>query len=191
MGKSHGLIETISTYVFSSDIKGYVLFILIIIIFLRIASTLLSILQSKIFVSISKNITYSMRISLLEHLKSVSLKEYESMRVGAVTSKLITDVETIDAFVSSTISKLIVAILLLLFSAIILLWIHWQLAIFILLTNPLVILFTVRLARNVGRLKKEENKAIEFSNLHLLKLWSFFIKLERPIKKTTSLNKIA
>ena len=133
LGKEHGLISWINTYLFTSDIKGYVLFILVVIILLRISSTLLPIFQTKIFVSISKNITYTMRESLLTHLKRVSLKEYEMMRVGAVTSKLVTDVETIDGFVSSTISKLIVAVLLLFFSALILLWIHWQLAIFILI----------------------------------------------------------
>ena len=68
-----------------------------------------------------------MRQSLLKHLKHVSLKEYEMMRVGAVTSKLVTDVETIDGFVSSTISKLIIASFVLLFSAVVLFWIHWQL----------------------------------------------------------------
>jgi len=161
LGKDHGFILWISQNIFTLDTKGYVLFVLAIIIVLRVLSTLLSILQTKVFVSISKNITYRMRASLLRHLKRVSLKEYEMMRVGAVTSKLVTDVETIDGFVSSTISKLIVAVLLLFFSAIVLLWIHWQLAIFILITNPIVVLFTVKLARNIGELKKEENKAVE------------------------------
>jgi len=161
LGKEHGFIAWISAHLFTSDVKGYVFFVLIIILVLRVSSTLLSIYQTKIFVSISKNITYKMRASLLNHLKRVSLKEYEMMRVGAITSKLVTDVETIDSFVSTTISKLIVAVLMLLFSAFILLFIHWQLAIFILLTNPVVILFTVKLARNIGDLKKEENKAVE------------------------------
>ena len=51
-----------------------------------------------------------MRASLLGHLKGASLKEYEMMRIEAVISKLVTDVETIDGFVSSTIFKLIVAV---------------------------------------------------------------------------------
>ncbi len=161
LGKEHGFISWISQNLFTSDIKGYLFFVLAIIVVLRVLSTLLSILQTKIFASISKNITYRMRASLLNHLKHVSLKEYEMMRVGALTSKLVTDVETIDGFVSSTISKLIVAVLMLSFSALVLLLIHWKLAIFILITNPIVILFTVKLSRNIGRLKKEENRAVE------------------------------
>ena len=183
LAKDHGFISWISQNIFTSDTKGYVFFVLAIIIVLRVLSTLFSILQTKIFVSISKNITYKMRASLLTHLKRVSLKEYEMMRVGAVTSKLVTDVETIDGFVSSTISKLIVAVLLLLFSAVILLWIHWQLAIFILITNPVVVLFTVKLARNIGELKKEENKAVELFQSSLTETLELFHQIRAANKE--------
>ena len=160
LDQSHGFIDFIATHIFTSDTKGYVLFVLFMILVLRIVSSLLSIMQTKIFTVISKNITYQMRLSLLSHLKLVSLKEYEMMQVGSVTSKLVTDVETIDSFVNSTISKLIMAVLVLFFSSVILFWIDWQLAIFIILTNPIVLFFTSKLARNVGKLKKEENRAV-------------------------------
>ncbi len=183
LGKEHGLISFISTYIWTTDTKGYVLGILAVILLLRASSTLLSIVQTKIFVSISKNITYKMRVSLLKHLKRVSLKEYEMMRVGAVTSKLVTDVETIDGFVSSTISKLIVALLVLIFSAVVLLWIHWQLALFILITNPIVVLFTVKLSRNIGKLKKEENLAVELFQSSLTETLELFHQIRAANKE--------
>ncbi len=183
LGKDHGFITFVSQHLFTSDTKGYVFFVLAIIIVLRILSTLLSILQTKIFVSISKNITYDMRVALLEHLKRISLKEFEMMRVGAVTSKLVTDIETIDGFISSTISKLIVAVLLLLFSAVVLLGIHWQLAIFILITNPLVVLFTVKMARSIGELKKQENKAVEMFQSTLTETLELFHQIRAANKE--------
>jgi ATP-binding cassette subfamily C protein len=181
--KPHGFIAWVSENLFTSDTKGYVLFVLAIILLLRVLSTLLSIVQSRIFVFISKNITYKMRASLLMHLKDVSLKEYEMMRVGSVTSKLVTDVETIDGFVSSTISKLIVAVLILGFSAVVLFQIHWQLAIFILLTNPVVVLFTVKLARNIGRLKKEENQAVELFQSSITETLELFHQIRAANKE--------
>ena len=183
LGKEHHFVAWISEHIFTSDTKGYVLGILVLILVLRVLSTLLSIVQTKIFVSISKNITFKMRESLLNHLKRVSLKEYEMMRVGAVTSKLVTDVETIDSFVSSTISKLIVAVLVMLFSAVVLLWIHWQLALFILFTNPIVVLFTVKLSRNIGKLKKEENKAIEMFQSSLTETLELFHQIRAANKE--------
>ncbi len=183
LGKDHHFISFISQHIWQTDTKGYVLGILAVILLLRLLSTLLSIVQTKIFVSISKNITFEMRESLLRHLKHVSLKEYEMMRVGSVTSKLVTDVETIDGFVSSTISKLIVAALILFFSAVVLLWIHWQLALFILVTNPIVVLFTVKLSRNIGKLKKEENQAIEMFQSSLTETLELFHQIRAANKE--------
>ena len=183
LGQEHGFIAWISTYIFTSDTKGYVLFVLALILFLRVLSVLFGIIQTKIFTIISKNITYKMRASLLTHLKHVSLKEYEMMRVGAVTSKLVTDVETIDAFVSSTISKVIIASFVLLFSAVVLFWIHWQLAVFILVTNPIVVFFTAKLARNIGRLKKEENRAVEVFQSALTETLELFHQIRAANKE--------
>ena len=183
LGKDHGFIAWISSNIWTTDTKGYVLGILAFILLLRLLSTFLSVLQTKIFVSISKNITYGMRVVLLRHLKGVSLKEYEMMRVGAVTSKLVTDVETIDGFVSTTISKLIVSSLILVFSSVVLLWIHWQLALFILLTNPIVVLFTVKLSRNIGKLKKEENRAVELFQSSLNETLELFHQIRAANKE--------
>jgi ATP-binding cassette subfamily C protein len=181
--KSHGFIEWIETYLFTSDTKGYVAFVLVVVLALRLVSTLFEIWQTKIFTYISKEVSYAMRMALLKHLQVVSLSAYESMQVGGVTSKLVTDVETIDNFISDTISKLILAIFLLLFSAVVLLWIHWQLALFILFTNPIVILFTAKLSRNIGKLKKEENKAVELFQSTLTETLELFTQIRAANKE--------
>ncbi len=159
--KGDRFIKTLASIFGEMSTSSYVWTILGLILTMRTASTLLAIGQSKIFTTIAKEITYALRVRMLEHLAGVSLKAYESMKVGAVTSKLVTDVETIDGFIGTTISKLIVSALILIFSAIVLLWIDWKLALFILFSNPIVVLFTVKLSRKIGRYKKEENHAIE------------------------------
>jgi ATP-binding cassette subfamily C protein len=95
------------------------------------------------------------------HLKKVALKEYENFSPGAITSKLVTDINTIDTFIGTTAGKLIISILILFFTSIILLIINSKLALFILLTNPIVVFFTAKLARKVGKLKRSENKKTE------------------------------
>ncbi|MEJ2438020.1 MAG: ABC transporter ATP-binding protein [Sulfurovaceae bacterium] len=160
LGKEHKLTYYISSVFGEMEIYQYVLIILIIIIVFRFVATVLGILQTKIFVTISKKITYKLRVSLLDHLKRVSLKEYENFSVGSITSKLVTDIETLDGFIGTTVGKLIIAVLTLLFSGIILLWIHWPLALFILITNPIVVFFTAKLSRRIGVLKKDENRAV-------------------------------
>lgn len=159
--KDQGIVDFIETYFFSGTTEEYLFFILFAILFARLISVILGIWQSKIFTIISKDISFKLRFSLLTHLKTISLKEYERMHTGAITSKLVTDIETVDNFVSNTISKFLLSSLTLILTSIILIYIHWQLALFILITNPIVLFFTAKFSRSVGKLKREQNKSVE------------------------------
>jgi ATP-binding cassette subfamily C protein len=137
----------------------YIFSILFITLFLRLISLLLYVWQTRQFTYIAKDLTYRIRHALLMHLENVSMAEYETLGSGTVASYFVTDLETIDEFIGSTVSKLLIAILTILGIAVILMWIHWQLALFILFANPIVIYFTTILGKHVKELKKKENSA--------------------------------
>ncbi len=139
----------------------YVLAIMVLTIFLRFLAMALSVWQTREFTSVAKDITYRIRRSLLQRLQHISMAEYETLGSGTVASHLVTDVEAIDVFIGSALSKFIVAVLMVIGVAAILLWMHWQLALFILIMNPLVIYFTTVLGKKVKQLKKKENSAFE------------------------------
>ncbi|ELF6207976.1 ABC transporter ATP-binding protein [Pseudomonas putida] len=124
---------------------------------LRLAALAFNVIQAKLFAGLAKDIVYRLRIRLIERLKRISLKEYESLGSGTVTTHLVTDLDTLDKFVGETLSRFLVAMLTLTGTAAILIWMHWQLALLILLFNPLVIYFTVQLGKRVKHLKKLEN----------------------------------
>jgi len=67
----------------------------------------------------------------------------------------------VDQFLGSATSKFLVAVLSILGTAAVLLWMHWQLALFILFLNPLVIYVTTIFGRKVKELKRRENAAYE------------------------------
>ena len=139
----------------------YILVILFLTLAMRMAMLLLGVWQLRKFAVIAKDITYKIRHAVLSHLQNVSMAAFETIGSGSVTSHLVTDINAIDDFIGNTISKAIVAGLSIVGIAAILLWMHWQLALFILLMNPLVIYFTVVLGKRVKKLKKNENAAIE------------------------------
>jgi len=159
--KSDMLTRWIDTHIMPMETFGYVMTILLATVFLRTAYTGLSILQTRIFMKISKDVTFRLRTEALEHLQRISMKAYETSRSGSLSAKLVTDVETIDTFIASTVSRLIISVLSLAGIAAVLFWIHWGLALFIVFLNPLVIAFTTKLARKVAKLKKKENRAID------------------------------
>ena len=137
----------------------YILSILVITLFLRISSLVLSVFQTRQFTIISKDLIYQIRRSLLSKLNKVSMTEYETLGSGTVTSYFVTDLSTVDEFVGTTVSRLLIAVLTIIGVAIILIIIHWQIAILILFANPIVIYFTKILGKHVKELKKKENSA--------------------------------
>jgi len=136
---------------------GYIGLMLCLTLLLRASALVFNVLQARLFARLSKDIVYRIRIRLIERLKRIALAEYESLGGGTVAAHLVTDLETIDKFVGETLSRLLVALLSIAGTAAILLWMHWQLALLILLFNPLVIYATVQLGKRVKHLKKLEN----------------------------------
>ncbi len=137
----------------------YIIVILVLTLCLRLVAVVLNVWQSRQFTIIAKDVIFRIRHALLKHLEKVSMSEYETLGSGTVASYLVTDLQTIDEFVGSTVSRLLVAVLTVIGVAAILLWIHWQLALLILFVNPIVIYFTMVLGKRVKELKKEENSA--------------------------------
>ncbi len=161
LGKPGMIVATIN-HIFPSAWHGPVLSIGVVLLFtlmLRFGTLLFGVIQSRQFTLIAKDVTYHMRHQMLERLNRLSMAEYETVGAGTVTSHLVTDVGVIDDFIGVTISKVIVAALTLIGVAGVLFWMHWPLAIFILLLNPVVVYFTVRMGKKVKELKARENSA--------------------------------
>lgn len=137
----------------------YISIILLTSLILRTTGIIFNIIQSRQFCRISKDIIFHIRKKQINHLKHISMSEYESLGSGNVITHLVTDLDTIDTFIGSTTSKLLVASLTIIGTGVILLWMHWQLGLFILLLNPVVIFFTRALGKRVKTLKAKENSA--------------------------------
>ncbi len=137
----------------------YVLAVLAASVGLRALAAGLGVVQIRQFTIISKDVVFRIRAELLRRLQRVSMAEYETLGSGTVASYLVTDLDAVDDFIGGAVAKLIVAVLSIAGTAMVLLWMHWQLGLFILLLNPLVIYFTIVLGRRVKEMKRRENAA--------------------------------
>lgn len=135
----------------------YVTALLVVTLLLRLASVLLGVWQTRQFTLVSKDVTYRIRSALIRRLERISMAEYEGLGGGKVITYLVTDLETIDAFLGGAVSRLLVGVLSIVGVAGILVWMHWQLALFILLLNPLVIYCSGLMGKWVKQLKQREN----------------------------------
>jgi ATP-binding cassette subfamily C protein len=143
---------------------GPVLFIgaaLLLTVALRLTAILLNVWQGRSFSLLAKDVVYRIRVRMLNRLSKIALSQFETVGAGRVTSHFVTDLNAIDSFLGASVSGLVVSVLTLVGVAGVLFWMHWQLALFILLLNPVVILFSTRLGKRVKDLKKFENRAFE------------------------------
>jgi len=135
--------------------------IMLFTIILRVTGVIFSVLQTRQFSLIAKDVSFRIRQAMIGNLQKVSMKEYETLGSGVVASHMVTDVQAIDDFIANSLSRFIVAVLTIIGIAGILLYMQWQLALFILFMNPLVIYFTMVLGKRVKHLKSKENQAYE------------------------------
>lgn len=137
----------------------YVLCVLALGITLRVLFFVFEFFQTKIFATISKNITFKMRQDVIRCLSGVSLSGFEFFGSGKASSLVVVDIDTIDEFLGKIVSRFIISILQFICVTVILLLISWKLALFILLVNPFVVFLTSKIAKKVSKLKKEQNNA--------------------------------
>ncbi|GAL21238.1 ABC-type multidrug transport system ATPase and permease component [Vibrio maritimus] len=158
-----GGLEAMNSIMFDSwqTPIGYIAMTLLLVVLMRTFSQGLNILQGRQFTLVSKTITYQIRCKMIDKLGRISIQQYETRGSGGINAHLITDIETIDQFVGSTLSKFIISFLTVLGTAVVLLWIDWRLGLFILLVNPIVVYFSKKLGGMVKHLKKRENQAFE------------------------------
>ncbi len=159
-GKMVSLLENVLPAAWQGPVV-FIVTVMLATMVLRLASLMLVVLQTREFTLIAKDISFRIRKKLLAHLQTISMAEYETLGTGAVTSHFVTDINAVDEFIGSTLSKFIVAVLTVIGVAAVLLWIHWPLALFILLMNPVVIYFTMVMGKKVKILKRSENSAFE------------------------------
>jgi ATP-binding cassette subfamily C protein len=149
---------------FPADWQGPILYItavLLLTLMMRLASLVMGVWQTRQFTIISKDVIFRIRRRMLQRLQRVSMSEYETLGSGTVASHLVTDLDAVDSFLGTATSKFLVAILSILGTAVVLLWMNWQLALFILFLNPLVIWVTTIFGRRVKALKMRENSAYQ------------------------------
>ncbi|EPF7753126.1 TPA: ABC transporter ATP-binding protein [Vibrio parahaemolyticus] len=168
----------------------YIFFTLFLVVLMRAASQALNIVQSRQFTLVSKTITFEMRSKMIDKLGRISIRQYETKGSGGINAHLITDIETIDQFVGSTLAKFVISFLTVIGTAIVLLWLDWRLGLFILLVNPIVIYFSRKLGSMVKHLKRKENHSFEIFQNRLVETLDGIYQLRAANKEREFLQQL-
>ena len=154
-------VKNIDFFLGSTTAFYYIAIVTLMVILLRFTYYFFGVIITKVFTKISKYVTYMIRVRLIEHLKITSMNEYVTLGSGAITSNLVTDVNTLDNFIITSVSKFISSVLTLVAVGIVMIIIDPILGILILIVQPLIMILSKKMAAITGRLKRDENSAIE------------------------------
>ncbi len=172
------VVETIDRFLgHHSQAYVYVLIMLALVLVLRASFFALNYFQTKFFTIVSKNISFKIRKDLLTHLSKVAINELEFFGSGKSASLLVVDIETIENFLGSFVSRLIISVLTIIGVGVVLLLINWQLALFILVLNPFVIIISTKIAKKVSILKKNQNLSFEVFQEALNETLELFVQI--------------
>lgn len=158
--KGGGITSVIDTFTSLHEPLLYIGIVLLMTITLRFLFFLLSVVSQKFFITLSQELSFAIRVQALEHLKRVSMSAYERLGSGKVITHLITDIDTIEQFLGSALSKLIVSVATLIGVGAVLIWINPLFGILILIFQPMIMIATRKISSRVGKLKKEQNRTI-------------------------------
>jgi len=162
----------------------YVLVTLFVVLILRSLFIVLNVSQTYFFEKITKDITYKIRLRVLDHLKNISVNEYENLKTGDIASRLISDVNTVEEFLIKSVSKFVISALTIIGVAVVLLVINWKLGLFILILNPFVVILSGKIARKIKKYKAAQNRAIAIFQESLIETLELFEQIKAYNKES-------
>jgi len=171
------MTEIISSFFGSSEIWVYILVILTMVLTLRFTAFFFN--NQKMFYAtkITEKISYLLRYRILQHLKHVTIAEYETLKSGGIASKTVQDVESVSGFAGQVVTVVLSASLMLAGIAAVLFWMNWALALLVFMINPFFLGFSRLLGRKTGVFLRKKHEAYQLYHELLNETLELFIQV--------------
>jgi ATP-binding cassette, subfamily B, bacterial MsbA len=120
--------------------------------------------QNYLFARAGEGVVADLRRSLYNHLLGLSLRFFENHKIGEITSRLTSDVSTVQAVTSTALVQLITTPIMFTATLVILFITNWKLSSFILGVVPIVIGIAIFLGRRIRKTSKEFQDKVAEAN---------------------------
>lgn len=99
--------------------------------------------------NIGQWIANDLRLRIYQHLHRLSLRYYDHAKVGSLISTIMTDVDTLQEFASSSTLDILVDLLTIVFMVGLMFWLNWDFTLIALGVAPFLLVFVMRLKKAV------------------------------------------
>jgi len=160
------------------------------VILLRVLDQFFGLIQIRGFKIVSKDVVFRIRKALLRRLSLIAIKEYETLGSGKLATYYIKDLDVIDDFLGLTLSKVVTAVLAIVGIAIVLFVINWKVALYVVLFNPLSLIFTAKFATKIKTLKAKQNAAFEVFQDAFVETIDAILQIRADHKETNFISRL-
>ncbi|MEN8147747.1 MAG: ABC transporter ATP-binding protein [Campylobacterota bacterium] len=167
------------------EVWFYLAITLLSVIFLRLLVFVLTNAKTFHATTLTEKINYHLRQNILYHLQHVSIAEYETLKSGGVASKTVQDVEAVSDFANMLVITLLTAALTVIGVAVIMMWMHWVLALLVFTLNPFFLAFSRIIGKKMGELFRRQNEAYELYNEALNEVLELFTQVRASNQEQT------
>jgi ABC-type multidrug transport system fused ATPase/permease subunit len=99
--------------------------------------------------NIGQWIANDLRLRIYQHLHRLSLRYYDHAKIGSLISTIMTDVDTLQEFASSSTLDILVDLLTIVFMVGLMFWLNWDFTLIALGVTPFLLFFVMRLKKAV------------------------------------------
>jgi ATP-binding cassette, subfamily B, multidrug efflux pump len=127
---------------------------------LALARALFTFLQGYLAERASQGVAYDLRDALFERIERLSFSYYDRAQTGQLVTRLTSDVEQIRTFAGSGVVQLANAVVMLIGTTVLLLYLDWQLALVALAIVPIIAVLLVRFVSRIRPLFREVQQTL-------------------------------
>ena len=156
----NGVADTIKAGTFATEGVKVLAKNLVIVSAFYVGASLFTFIQAKIMVRVAYQTTNTIRKDLFDHLQTLPLRYFDSQTHGEIMSRFTNDVDNVQTMLEQTIVQLISSVFSFVSIVVMMLVLRWQLFLVALVFLIIMILNSVRIAKNTKKYYKAQQAAL-------------------------------
>lgn len=136
-------------YGFGRHAMGVALFAGVATLVIAVVGAIATYIDNYYTTNIGQWVANDLRIRIYQHLHRLSLRYYDNAKVGSLISTIMTDVDTLQGFASSSTLDILVDLITIVFMIGIMFWLDWDFTLIALGVTPFLLVFVIRLKKAV------------------------------------------
>jgi subfamily B ATP-binding cassette protein MsbA len=186
-----GWLGTWVASVFGTDKLAVLNFVAASVIGIAVLNAIGSYVENISMTTVGQWVTYDLRNMLYNHIQRLSLSYHDRSQTGDLISRVTSDIDTIQSFITSTLTDVVLDMLTLVSMLAVMTYIDWRFTIIALSVAPFLILFVSKYSPRIKKasraVRKKESEIVSrtqevFSSIRVVKAFASE-KYERSVLK--------